>query len=59
MNLKATLKKANMTAYRLSKEIGRHNQQIYKYASGAKMSPLMEEKIRHYFNDNGIEIIEN
>lgn len=58
MNLKATLNKAGMTAYRLGKEIGRHNQQVYKYVNGSKMSPLMEEKIRTYFEKNGIEIIE-
>jgi plasmid maintenance system antidote protein VapI len=58
MNLKATLKKADMTAYRLAKEIDRNNQQIYKYVNGQKMSPLMEEKIRTYFEDNGIEIVD-
>ena len=59
IDLKATLDKVGMSVYRFAKEIGRHSQQLYGYTNGKNMSPLMEEKIRAYFEDNAIEIVEN
>lgn len=58
INLKATLKKAKMTGYRLSKELGKERQQIYNWINGKnKLSPLMEEKLRMYFKYKKIDVL--
>jgi len=48
-----------MSVYRFGIEIGRHSQQLYSYTSGKhKISPLLEEKMRTYFKEHAIEVVE-
>jgi len=59
IDLKATLQKANITAYRLSRIIDRPTSQIYDWTSGkVEPSPLSEDRIRKILEENSIDIIE-
>lgn len=58
INLKETLKKNNITAYRLAQLINRPSSQVYGWLRGIGFSPLMEEKIRTVCAENSIDIAE-
>jgi len=59
-DLKATLKKADMSGYRLANAIERPVSQVYSWLrenNRVMLSDLMQDLLLKFFKDNDIEII--